>query len=80
MSNKNFSKITAVTTTTTSLILTVATGILFSPPAEGFTLQTDSNGFVTSEQIRDLKSLGIKIAVPSYVPDRFRIDKVQAIK
>ncbi len=34
---------------------------------------------LSAAQIQKLESLGVKIAVPSYVPDGFRVDKVEVV-
>lgn len=55
------------------IISTIATGIAIVQ----FTLAAAQAAALTTQQKAKLKSLGIKVAVPAYVPAGFRVDKVQ---
>ncbi len=91
--NQSSTKLIKLTAIITLLMLTTAcsTSRTTQPKSSSETTKTKSPSPIlesptqttvqfTSEQIRDLKSLGIKIAVPSYVPEGFRVDQVQAVK
>lgn len=79
--SKNLIKLAAILA---CLILATACSSTQSPqnksPSSTSQLSTQLTSQFTPEQIEQLKSIGIKIAVPAYVPDGFRVYKVEAWK